>query len=357
MKAAMLSFTENGRKMAGKIKKVLQSEEWSVYENVKRSGEKDSYTGSLRDWTKEYWSETDALIYVGAVGIAVRAIAPFVTSKREDPAVIVVDELGKYCIPILSGHIGGANEIAENLNRKLALQAIITTATDLNQKWAVDVFARKNELGIGNMKQAKVVSANLLAGKKVYLELEPEGDVNGKIPQELILQNEGNCPNEDQTSAHTTGIVKKIHIGVQNKYEEPEVLYLIPRAVILGIGCRKGTPAEKIEKWVNQVLQNHAIPMEAVALVASIDLKKEEPGLRTYCKKWGVPFQTFSREKLEQVEGNFSGSEFVKQITGVDNVCERSAICAGGEKILVHKTAQEGVTVAVAVKKWSVNFE
>ena len=70
-----------------------------------------------------------------------------------------------------------------------------------------------------------------------------------------------------------------------------------------------------------------------------------------------MPFQTFSREKLEQVEGNFSGSEFVKQITGVDNVCERSAICAGGEKILVHKTAQEGVTVAVAVKKWSVNFE
>ena len=132
---------------------------------------------------------------------------------------------------------------------------------------------------------------------------------------------------------------------------------MIPRAVIVGIGGRKGTPAEKIEKWVNQVLQNHAIPMEAVALVASIDLKKEEPGLRTYCKKWGVPFQTFSREKLEQVEGNFSGSEFVKQITGVDNVCERSAICAGGEKILVHKTAQEGVTVAVAVKKWSVNFE
>ena len=90
---------------------------------------------------------------------------------------------------------------------------------------------------------------------------------------------------------------------------------------------------------------------------ASIDLKKEEPGLCTYCEKYDIPFQTFSKEELEQAEGTFTGSEFVKQTTGVDNVCERSAMCAGGKKILVHKTAHEGVTVAVAVEKWSVDFE
>ena len=357
MKAAMISFTKNGQQMACKIKDVLQSEEWIVYEDVKRSGEKNSYKGSLGDWTKEYWSETDALIYIGAVGIAVRAIAPFVVSKREDPAVIVVDELGKYCIPVLSGHIGGANELAGKLSQKLSMQAVITTATDLNQKWAVDVFARKNELVIEDMKQAKEVSANLLAGENVCLEVEPEGTVNGKIPKELILQKEGDLPKADHRPVYIPGTVKKIHIGVRKKCEEPEVLHLIPKAVVLGIGCKKGTLPETIEKRVNQVLQEHAISRKAVGIVASIDLKKEEPGLCMYCKKQEVSFQTFSGDELEQVEGIFSGSEFVKQITGVDNVCERSAICAGGEKILVHKSAGEGVTVAVAVKKWSVDFE
>ena len=136
-----------------------------------------------------------------------------------------------------------------------------------------------------------------------------------------------------------------------------QVLYLIPKAVVLGIGCKKGTTAEKIEKHVTQVLEDYGIFPEAVKLAASIDLKKEEPGLCTYCEKYGIPFQTFSKEELEQAEGTFTGSEFVKQTTGVDNVCERSAMCAGGEKILVHKTAHDGVTVAVAVEKWRVDFE
>ena len=105
------------------------------------------------------------------------------------------------------------------------------------------------------------------------------------------------------------------------------------------------------------MLEDYGIFPEAVKLAASIDLKKEEPGLCTYCEKYDILFQTFSKEELEQAEGTFTGSEFVKQTTGVDNVCERSAMCAGGEKILVHKTAHEGVTVAVAVEKWSVDFE
>ena len=131
----------------------------------------------------------------------------------------------------------------------------------------------------------------------------------------------------------------------------------MPKALILGIGCKKGTLAESIERRVTEVFAASGLLPQAVKLVASIDLKKEEPGLCEYCAKHGLPFQTFSKEELEQAEGTFSGSEFVKRTTGVDNVCERSAICAGGEKILVHKTAKDGVTVAVAIKKWSVNFE
>ena len=352
MKAAILSFTANGRKTAGKVRKALSAEDWLVAENVKCKEEADSYEGSLKEWTGEHWKVSDVLIYVGAAGIAVRAVASFVVSKKEDPAVLVIDELGKYCIPILSGHIGGANELAEKLSQMLSMEAVITTATDLNQKWAVDIFAKKNRLYIEDMKLAKLVSADILAGKQVLAEIEPECSVIGQIPKELKFIHES-----DRCDSRAL----KIHIGIC-KNDAPagsgtQVLYLIPKAVVLGIGCKKGTDAEKIEKHVTQVLEDYEIFPESVKLAASIDLKKEEPGLCTYCEKNDIPFQTFSKEELEQAEGTFTGSEFVKQTTGVDNVCERSAMCAGGEKILVHKTAHEGVTVAVAVEKWSVDFE
>ena len=378
MRAAILSFTVNGRRTAGKIKNVLEAEEWLVTENVKCKSEPDSYAGNLKEWTGEHWTESDALIYVGAVGIAVRGIASFVVSKKEDPAVLVVDEQGKYCIPILSGHIGGANELARKLGEALSMEAVITTATDLNRKWAVDIFAEQNGLYIEDMRLAKMVSADILAGKKIVAELEEESSFAGKVPEELKLSyslavRKSDCVSEDkevsvskrekiwqtedqESSEENVSQAVKIHIGVC-KTDAIPVLHLVPQAVILGIGCKKGTELEKIEKQVSQVLRDHGIFPEAVKLVASIDLKKAEPGLCGYCKKYGLPFQTFSKEELEQAEGIFSGSEFVKKITGVDNVCERSAMCAGGEKILVHKTAHEGVTVAVAVKKWSVNFE
>lgn len=397
MKAAILSFTGNGQKTAGNIKNVLEADGWNVVENVKCKHQKDSYTGSLKDWTGEQFGKTDAIIYVGAAGIAVRAIAPFVVSKKEDPAVLVVDEQGKYCIPVLSGHIGGANELARKLSAVLSMEAVITTATDLNQKWAVDVFSKKNELYIEDMRLAKNVSAEILAGRQIVAELEPEGSVTGKIPEELKVLCEPDIyescdwesdyaseskkdsepeeflqvENKESIEEHVSQAVK-VHIGVcktdmparsvtkadkEPELEPLQVLHLVPRAVILGIGCKKGTAMENIEEHVTEVLRGHGILPEAVKLVASIDLKKEEPGLCEYCKKHNIPFQTFSKEELEQAEGTFTGSEFVKQTTGVDNVCERSAMCAGGEKILVHKTAANGVTAAVAVEKWSVNFE
>ena len=238
MKAAILSFTANGRKTAGKVRKALSAEDWLVAENVKCKEEADSYEGSLKEWTGEHWKVSDVLIYVGAAGIAVRAVASFVVSKKEDPAVLVIDELGKYCIPILSGHIGGANELAEKLSQMLSMEAVITTATDLNQKWAVDIFAKKNRLYIEDMKLAKLVSADILAGKQVLAEIEPECSVIGQIPKELKFIHES-----DRCDSRAL----KIHIGIC-KNDAPagsgtQVLYLIHKAVVLGIGCKKGTDA------------------------------------------------------------------------------------------------------------------
>ena len=136
----------------------------------------DSISISHTEWTNRQFGQADAIIFVCACGIAVRSIAPFVKSKKTDPAVLVVDECGKYVISLLSGHLGGANELAETVARLLGALPIITTATDLHHQFAVDVFAKKNGCAIASMKAAKEFSAAMLAGESVGFYSEYDWD-------------------------------------------------------------------------------------------------------------------------------------------------------------------------------------
>ena len=140
--------------------------------------------------------------------------------------------------------------------------------------------------------------------------------------------------------------------------EQTRMLHLYPKNVYLGVGCRKNTPEEKIETQIQKYLSEHGIAAEQIILAASIDLKKEEPGLLAFCEKYHLPFVTYRGEELEKAKGTFTPSAFVSKITGVDNVCERSAslACDGGTFIM-RKQAAEGVTAACTIKKWSVSFE
>ena len=139
---------------------------------------------------------------------------------------------------------------------------------------------------------------------------------------------------------------------------DQQVLHLIPKTITLGIGCKKGMSGEVIEEQICLVLEQHGIFPQAVRQAASIDLKKEEPGLKAFCEKWQLPLLTYTGDELGQLEGEFTPSAFVNRITGVDNVCERSACLASGHgTLLVKKQAGNGVTVACAVEDWSVDFE
>ena len=161
MQIEIISFTGQGSSLAEKIKEIMK-----VYGNVQVTSGKEKNI-SLQTWTENAFSKAQVLIFVGAAGIAVRAIAPFVQDKFKDPAVLVVDEKGTYVIPVLSGHVGGANAYALQLAEKLQAQAVITTATDINQKFAVDVFAKKNQLFIKDRAWAKEISAAILGGEKI----------------------------------------------------------------------------------------------------------------------------------------------------------------------------------------------
>lgn len=292
----------------------------------------------LSEWMAEAVQDADAFVFVGAAGIAIRAIAPYVADKTKDPALVVVDEKGQFVIPLLSGHIGGANELALRLATELDAQPVLTTATDVRGLFAVDVFATKNNLWISDMKLAKLVSARLVRGEKVGFYSDVP--VEGTLPAELV-------------ETADLGIVVSPYL----KQIFAEQLLLVPCCLTVGIGCKRGTAKEKILTAVQEVFANTGLSVQAIGKVASIDLKKDEEGLVAVAQEYGVPFETFSSEALAAIEGDFSESSFVKGVTGVDNVCERAAVLASCGELIVRKTAKEGVTVAVAMEPLKIIIE
>ena len=344
----MVSSSRPRAALSGRIAAFLRKEAHTVTESVKSAHVENSIEESVKAWTARQFQEQNAIIFIGAAGIAVRSVAPMTVSKCKDPAVLVIDEKGKFCIPILSGHIGGANALASKISDACSMQAVITTATDVQEKWAVDVFAVENQLQIKELKKAKEISARVLAGEKIRYFVEEKAVLGEKIPKELQLIDEEEARRNPPD----------IYTGIHMHPEWEETLCLVPKAVVIGIGCKKGTSMEKIEMTVREVLEQEGICPDCLAEAASIDLKAEEQGLIEYCEKYHLDFHTYSSAELGEAEGDFTGSDFVKKITGVDNICERSAICASkGGRLLSKKYARDGVTAALAVKKWGVRFE
>ena len=321
----------------------VKSKQPPVLEEAGKQPECMVWQRPLNDWAREMFAAMDALIFIGATGIAVRAIAPLVQDKFYDPAVLVMDELGQFCIPLLSGHVGGANELAETISQLTGSQAVITTVTDVNHQFAVDVFARKNGLKIADRELAKEISAELLTGRKVGFFTDFLW--NGTLPKGLC---EGQFRDRNiQITINTDSLKDRS----ETCSGEKDILRLVPPVIILGIGCRKGTPAGQIQAAIHQLLKEQNLHPLSIAAVATIDLKKEEPGLLAAAKALQIPVICYSSEELAAVPGDFAESAFVKQITGVGNVCERAALKAARERggyLVCHITVYDGVTVAAA---------
>ena len=349
MKTAIFCYSLKGRETARRAADVLKKEydadmECFCPERIaKDEGSKgfgpiprpsgDFYGGHFRD--------KDLLVSVGSVGICVRHIAPYIRSKVTDPAVIVIDELGQHVIPILSGHIGGANRMALALSECLGAEAVITTATDINGRFAVDEWAAKKSMAISSMKAAKDYAAMILERD---LPLKSDFPVKGKLPAGTYFGKEGE--------------EAPVGLCITYRTDEPfgETLRLIPACLNLGIGCRRGTPKETIEGSVNSILKESGIDRRAIASISSIDLKKDEEGLLGFSESLGIKPVFYTADELNSLEGEFTPSEFVKSIAGVDNVCERAALM-GADEIILKKTALDGVTVSVGLKNTEVCFE
>ena len=294
----LICFTEKGAEFAEKIRKnpsLSASSALSARASLYRCfGENHPSLSDIcaDQFTLSHNGERVLLVFVGAAGIAVRAVAPFVQSKAFDPAVVCVDEGGRFAIPLLSGHLGGANEAARTIARAIGAIPVVTTATDGRGAWAIDLWAKQHGWQIPDLSAAKKITAAVLAGKKV---------------------------------------------------------------LSVGIGCKRGTDSQKLADVVRDVFFQNDLPLSLVGVVASIDLKKDERAISDLAASLSVPFVTFTADELNAAcagQGRFSASDFVRETIGVDCVCERAAVCAAqttADWLLVHKTAYDGVTVAIAV--------
>ena len=345
MKLSIISFTLKGSILGKKLDEELNvnghlSNSFSIPKFANELG-LIKIEESLTEWTCTQFKEAEGIIFIGACGIAVRAIAPFVKDKTIDPAIVVIDEKGEFVIPILSGHIGGANNLAEEISKIINGTVVITTATDVNNKFSVDVFANKEKLYISDMKLVKRISSEILADKTIGLSSDYK--ILTKVPEGI-----------EETTNKELGIC----ISIYNKRPFINTLNLVPRIVTLGIGCRKNTNLEAVETLVLKTLKDHNISIKSIKNISSIDLKKNEKGILDFCEKYKLDFLTYTSEELNEVKGDYSESSFVKSITGVGNVCERSAVIGSNNgELIINKNSENGVTVAIAVRDWSVSFE
>ena len=385
MKLSIICFSLTGLETASRLKTEFEKQGHRVLLASKSKYLKDSIQESVLKWTESRFSADDWILFVGACGIAVRSIAPYVASKKSDPAVLVIDECGKFVISLLSGHLGGANELALTASEILNAQAVVTTATDLHERFAVDIFAKKNGFDIMNMTAAKEVSAAVLAGETVGFY--SEFPWTGTLPQELILcdrkgvpvsldekNRTGKSPGEVAEKQETANYGREalteesageqpVRLGIAvtvHKSCTPflSTVQVIPKAVTLGMGCRKNKNPEGIEKAADSCLEQGDIFPQAVERLASISIKKHEPGLLALAENKKLPFLTFEGEELMKVQGEFTPSAFVKSVTGADNVCERSAVLGAAKgKLIKRKSGGDGVTTALALREWEVHFE
>lgn len=247
--------------------------------------------------------------------------------------MVVVDDGGQFVIPLLSGHLGGANDLARHVARLLHAQAVITTATDVNEVFAVDEWARCQHCAVLHPENIRKVSGALLAGRPVRIHTEVP--VSGTVPAGIELAE--SAPWD-------------VYVGLEP--QPASVLWLVPQNVILGVGCRKGITDRALEK----ALASLDLPPQCIGAVASIDLKAREAGLLSFCRQHGWPLKIYSAAQLAQAKGNFTASAFVEKTTGVDNVCERAAVLASGGTLLRRKQAENGVTMAAALKPYQLDW-
>lgn len=332
MKTAILSVSRQGYALARQLKahwpqaELFTSGPW-------REPEDHGVEPDLKALTARLFETHQALCFIMAAGIAVRMVAPHLTNKTRDPAVLVLDDQGRWVIPLLSGHLGGANRLAQEVADFLGAQAVVTTATEGRGLTAVDLLAQERGWVLTDLERTKRLTAALLEGERLpVVSWKP---LKAALPPEYV-ETEG--LEENRPCLMVTPYVHT---------PKARELWLIPRCITLGIGCRRGTSYETLLAMVEEALDALGLDRRSLSRIASIDLKKDEPALLRLSEAYQVPLTVYSAAELAEVAEHFDGSAFVKTITGVEAVSEPAGYLASQGRCLLPKQAQSGITLSI----------
>ena len=299
-----------------------------------------------------HFATYDGLVFITACGIAVRVVAPLLSSKVTDPAVVVLDQNGKYCISLVSGHLGGANMLA----RKIALitggEPVITTATDTENIISIDVLARQKGMEIENISALKSVTGAMLAGEPVQV-FDPEDrlEIHRNFADGVHLIEVEDEDSESRESSESDWCRELPGIRVSWRKKEPYTseLLLHPKCLVAGIGCNRGTDTKEILNLLYQTFDKNELALKSLRAIATIEAKKEEAGLIQAALRLGVELLFFNKNELATVSAP-NPSSLVESYMGVGSVCEAAAILATGRgHLIVPKIKSKNATIAVAL--------
>lgn len=285
---------------------------------------------------QQIWPRYRALICIMASGIVIRSIAPLLVSKYQDPAVLLCDEKGQYVVSLLSGHLGGANALARHIASLLGAQAVISTASDVLGRTALDLWCREQGLVPADIKKLTRAMAKLV--DQGWLTIASDGPLP-ELPPDLrpVLASDH----------HTADLFVSIHTDSAEQAQKYCLLH--PKDLAIGIGCNRGTDASTIASAIHAACDQHHLAVQSIACLASIELKQDEAGLLDLAASWQLPLVFYSAKELNQVP-DISASPVVFRHTGARAVAEPAALLAAGDqaRLLVAKIKQDGVTIAIA---------
>lgn len=382
MNTAYFYLTDEGGRLAHKL---AAAHPGDIYN-------KENFKENLREGFQKY----DSLVCIMATGIVVRILAPLIVHKTSDPAVVVLDQKGKHAISLLSGHLGGANDLAREMAAISGGEAVITTATDVAGELSFDTFAKKYDMAIENIGQLKYISGAFLSGKKVnvftdknveklypeLIEEQTRGSIHifslsefCKVYKNNSTATESIKPDTAEETAIPAVVIdegfaldtnstvqseKIVDISVAEKEVSATmtsvsmipVLYLRPRTICAGIGCKRNMEQKPIEEALLQTLKEEGIHPLALKCIATIPLKSDEPGIIGTAENLHVPLKIIPTEEIEALDISKLGiatSEFVASQTGVLSVSTACSYIASERGVILRDKAKyKGITIALS---------
>ncbi len=351
-KIAVISVTSNGALLADKLKSKMVGEDYAhftFFVNEQRNPlHNGSSYSSIKTLVGEIFTLYDAFVCIMATGIAVRAISPHIVDKRTDPAVIVIDEAGQFAISLLSGHIGGANELTKKIAAAIGATPVITTATDIAGKPAADILAVKLNLKIEPFTNLKTINAAIVNGDSVSFFIDsalPQYQQYVKRASALGIHMHKMEIFEDMQTSFSVLVTDK------TLTERPSLLFLRPPSLAVGIGCRRGTKKEEILMAIEDACKTIGRSSQSIGIIGSSIVKETEKGLLEALDSFGLKGTFYTNQQLEHCiyENNLTVSTFVEAQIGVGNVCEAAAILAAqNSQLLLTKTKYPNITIAIA---------